>query len=59
MNHFEHYSDKEPEAPSDFEATDSGATQVALKWKEPELTTEGGLDYTVSLIQALCVFSGK
>lgn len=59
MNHFIHHSGKEPEAPSGFKATDSGPTQVTLEWTEPELTTEGGLTYTVSLIKVFCVFSGK
>ena len=51
MNHLIHHSAKEPEAPFDFKVTNSGSTQVTLEWKEPKVTTEEGLSYTVSLIE--------
>ena len=51
-----HWS-KGPEAPTDFKATDAQETQVTLNWRKPELATQGGVSYTVSLIKLffLCV----
>ena len=52
--HTHHYIShwaKGPEAPTDFKAIDAQETQVTLNWKEPELATQGGVSYTVSLIK--------
>lgn len=50
-----HYFSKETAAPSDFKATDPGTTEVTLKWKEPQITTEKGLDYKVNSIKVFSI----
>ena len=51
-----HHSAKEPEAPSDLRATNSGSTEVTLEWAKPKVTTQGGPRYTVSPFRLFCIF---
>lgn len=37
-----------PGVPWDLKATESGTTQITVKWKKPNLTKEEGLSYIVS-----------
>ena len=56
LNNVIHHSAKEPEAPSDFRATNSGSTEVTLEWTRPKVTTKGGLNYTVSSVELFSIF---
>ena len=56
LNHVIHHSAKEPEAPSDLRSTNSGSTEVTLKWTRPEVSTKGGLSYTVSPFRLFCIY---
>jgi len=56
LNHVIHHSAKEPEAPSDLRATNSGSTEVTLEWTEPKVTTKEGLSYIVSSIEMFSIF---
>ena len=51
-----HHSTKEPEAPTDLRATNSGSTEVTLEWTKPNIATKGGLDYRVSSIEMSSIF---
>ena len=51
-----HQSTKEPEAPTNLKATNSGSTEVTLEWTKPQVTTKEGLDYTVSSIEMPSIF---
>ena len=46
-----HHSIKEPEAPTDLKATNSGSNDVTLEWTKPKVTTKEGLNYIVSSIE--------
>lgn len=52
-----HFS-KEPEAPSDFKATNFGSTEVTLDWTKPKVTTKEGLSYTVSSLNCFVYLGG-
>ena len=52
------FASPEPGAPREFIVTNRGTTQVTLGWKEPKLSSEEGLNYTVRLIKTAEVFSG-
>ena len=56
LNHIIHHSAKEPEAPSNLRATNSGSTEVTLEWTEPKVTTKEGLSYTVSSFEMFSYF---
>ena len=42
-----------PGTPWGLNASNVGATQVTLEWKEPELMTKEGLSYRVSFTKAI------
>ena len=44
---------KGPGTPWGLNASNVGATQVTLEWKEPELMTKEGLSYRVSFTKAI------
>ena len=54
-----HHSAKETKAPSDLRATNSGSTDVTLEWTKAKVTTEEGLNYTVSSIEKSSTFDGS
>ena len=51
-----HHSTKEPEAPTNLKATNSGSTEVTLQWTKPKVTTKEGLSYNVSSTEMSGIF---